>query len=227
MRVNLVVFAGCILLLTAFLPAQSPASLILQANGDVAVKSLKTYELQGTVKRADGTSLPFSLKVQGENSRFETSEAVSIHNGWVQQWWKQGGKRSRPGYSLHGAQDVFLSPLFVLSQLDKYQFRGRDKVDRFSCQPKYERFLNFNPGTPVIDLEFHPDTHRLSAIVFYHEENPVAEMEVSFSDYRQFGRFWLPSRVTQFLGERPLAEFEVTSVTFDQVFSSSLFAFEK
>ncbi len=136
------VLLNCVVVLILLIPlaaGQSPVTPIQDAHGGAGfLKNLSGYAISGTLHRPDGTSLPFSLMVQGDNSRFETSEGVSIFNGDVQQWWKTGGHRSQARYSRHGGQEIYLSPFYVATRLDKYQFDGADKTDRFTRKPQAE-----------------------------------------------------------------------------------------
>ncbi len=221
------VLLNCVVLLILLIPpasGQSPVIPIQDAHGGAGfLKNLSGYAISGTLHRPDGTSLPFSLMVQGDNSRFETSEGVSIFNGDVQQWWKTGGHRSQARYSRHGGQEIYLSPFYVAARLDKYQFNGADKADRFTRKPKYQRFVNYEPETPVIDLDFDKGTHRLAAIAFFTEERPSAGLTLSFEDYREYGKVWLPSKVTQRAGDRLLVTLEILSLDLKPVFSSDTF----
>ncbi len=203
---------------------QSPVSSIQDAlGGAIFLKDLSGYSISGTLHRPDGKSLPFTLMVQGDNSRFETSESVSIFNGDVQQWWKTGGHRSDARFPRHGAQEIYLSPFYVAARLDKYQFKATDKADRFSRKPKYQRFVNYEPDTPVIDADFDKGTHRLAAIAFYTEERPLTGLRLQFEDYRDYGKVWFPSKVTQYAGDQLLATLEISSVDLKPVLSSDTF----
>ncbi|RPJ58931.1 MAG: hypothetical protein EHM23_15820 [Acidobacteria bacterium] len=182
-------------LLSVFVSGQSPKKQIEDAHGGAAfLKNLGGYAISGTLYRPDGTSLSFSLMVQGESSRFETNEGVSIYNGDVQQWWKKGGRRSKARYSMHGAQEIFLSPFYVAAGLDKYELKGRDKTDRFSRKPQYKRFVNYEPDTPVTELEFDPVSHRLAAIAFYTEERASSRVTLAFEDYKEYGKVRFPPK---------------------------------
>ncbi|RPJ61057.1 MAG: hypothetical protein EHM23_08205 [Acidobacteria bacterium] len=215
-------------LLIVFVSAQSPKKQIEDAHGGAGfLEALSGYAISGTLHRPDGTSLAFSLMVQGDNSRFETNEGVSIYNGDVQQWWKKGGHRSKARYGMHGAQEIFLSPFYLAAQLDKYEFKGKDQADHFSRKTKNKRFVNYEPDTPVIDLEFDPITHRLAAIAFYTEERASSRVILKFQDYKQYGKAWFPSKVTQKAGDQLLVTMEILSLDLKPVFSSDTFAISR
>ncbi|RPJ61956.1 MAG: hypothetical protein EHM23_04915 [Acidobacteria bacterium] len=225
MRLKLAFFL-VVPVLTAFVSGQSPKKQIEDAHGGAGfLNNLTGYALSGTLQRPDGTSLSFSLMVQGESSRFETNEGVSIYNGDVQQWWKKGGaiRRSKPRYSMHGAQEIYLSPFYVAARLDKYELKGRDKADRFSRKPQYKRFVNYEPDTPVTDLEFDSETHLLAAVSFYTQERSSERLTLRFEEYKKHGQLWFPSKVKRQAGDRLLVTMEIHSLDFNPVFSSDTF----
>jgi len=222
MRFKLTLFL--VPLLMTPVSGQTPIAAIQDAHGGAAfLKDLSAYKVSGTLYRPGGSETLFSLVVDGDKSRFETNENVSVYNGDVQQWWKKGGQRSQASYSFHGAQEIYLSPLYTVGLLGKFQFDGGDQVDRFSHKPKNRRFVNYQPETQVIDADFDKETHRLTEIFFYTEERASAGLTLSFEDYRQYGRVWFPSKVTQQAGGRLLATLKITAVDFSPVLSSDTF----
>jgi hypothetical protein len=204
--------------------SQPPVTSIEDAHGGAGfLKNLTGYSISGVLHRPDGTSLPFTLMVQGDNSRFETNEAISIFNGDVQQWGKTGGQRSQARFSRNGAQEVYLSPFYVAARLDKFLFKATDKADRFTRKSEQQRFVNSKSDTRVIDLDFDKATHRLTAIAFSTAERPSERLMLGFKDYREYGKVWFPSKVTQYAGDRLLVTLEIVALDFAPVFSSDTF----
>ncbi len=215
------------LLLVAPALAQGGHDAIFQAHGGAALlEKGQSCEVRGMLER-EGAAEPFVLKLQGENSRFETGDWVVVRRGMTEQSWRQGGPRGDIMPAVLGHTEAYFLPFPAVSDLRKEAFQGRDLKKGqqvFSRRFPWRRFIGYEPDTPMLELDVDPETHLVSNLRFFTLEGNQSPTRVSCSEYFQVDAIAVPGRIEQFVNEELVKTLIVQSVRFGVAFAEQDFS---
>ncbi len=207
--------------------AQGGSEDVFQAHGGAALlQKAQACEVRGTLERG-GVKAPFVLKLQGENSRFETQDWVMVRRGMTEQSWRKGGPRGDIMPAVLGNTEVYFLPFLTISQLKKGAFEGRGVKSGhqvFSRRFTWQRFIGYEPDTPMLELDVHPETQLLSDLRFFTLEGNQTPVRLSYSGYFLVDSIAVPGRVEQFVNGVLLKTFLIESVTFGVSFQEDDFS---
>ncbi len=215
--------------LLLFVPAfsQGMSDAVFQAHGGAALlQKAQACEVRGTLERGD-TKVQFVLKLQGENSRFETQDRVVVRRGMTEQSWRKGGPRGDIMPAILGNTEVYFLPFLAVSHLKKGAFQGKGLKNGhqvFSQRFAWQRFIGYEPDTPMLELDVDPETKLVSDLRFFTLEGNQTPVRLSYSGYFLVDSIAVPGRVEQFVNGVLLKTFLIESVTFGVSFQEDDFS---
>ena len=218
------------------LRAQGVADEIERAMGGRSrLQAHQKYVISGKLDRVVDTPegpvrevTPFRLAFDRDLSRFEFSDRTILRQGVLQQWWKQGGRRSGIRIGRQGQREVYLMPLWPVSQLKSMYRLTEANASRNAFQRRIttRRFVGKRNRTDLVELSFHPRTHLLAEAFFTTVDNRGPSTLITYEDYRRIRGLMVPSRVTRTINGNSAWIFLIESVDFSPTLRSADFDFE-
>jgi len=224
------VVPASVVLLLLLVPAfpQITSDSVFQAHGGAALLAKgQACEVRGTLEQEAGVKTPFVLKLSGRNSRFETDQWVAVKNGMTEQSWRNGEPRGDIMSAVLGNVETYFLPFLALSDLKKGDFQAvglKDGYYTFSARLPWQRFLAYQPDTPILELAFNPETRLLAELRFFTLEGNQTPVTVVCSDYFFSDGIAVPRRVEQIVGGLRHQGLVIDSVVFGASFAQDDFS---
>ncbi len=222
MRVEPFVFLFLVNIVTTPVLCQDVAKAILAEYGGAAsLGQVQRFEITGHM---GGASLreAFTLKVSGDNSRFETAHFRAIRNGGFAQSGAADKGISKARRSAVGLDQTLIFPVELVVRLadPSFEYAGvSDDVYLFKGTLPRGGFIGYTPPPITVEMTFDIKTLLLRSVVYHCVDDARLNLAMTYEDYGEVDGIPVSTTVTRWSGDKPMYVVRVETVDLNPGFS--------
>lgn len=196
-------------------------AILAEYGGAATLEQMKRLEVTG---RLGGGALDetFTLKISGENSRFETAHYRAIRNGGFAQSGPADRALPKARRTSIGLEQTLIFPVAMIARLadSSFEYAGRsDGAYFFKGHIERGGFIGYSPPPIGVELAFDAETLLLRSIVFSCVDDTTLNLAMTYGDYTEVQGLPVATTVTRWSRDGPLQVVTIETVDLNPKFT--------